>query len=100
MQTETDHQPRLERQREPRQHRIKRARIAFDDVVLTGVVLDLSCSGARIYVRGAKVIPPWVQLHLPDATVAVAHLRWRQQDDCGFAFGGIGVDMEAKHEPA
>jgi hypothetical protein len=100
MQTETDHQPRLERQREPRQHRIKRARIAFDDVVLTGVVLDLSCSGARIYVRGAKVIPPWVQLHLPDATVAVAHLRWRQQDECGFAFGGIGVDMEAKHEPA
>lgn len=100
MQTEADHQPRLERRREPRQYMIKRARIAFDDVLLNGVVLDLSCSGARINVRGAKAIPPWVQLHLPDATVAAARLRWRQQDECGFVFVGTGVDMKAEHEPA
>jgi hypothetical protein len=36
MQTDGDNR------REPRRHLIKRAQIAFDDVVLTGVVLDLS----------------------------------------------------------
>jgi hypothetical protein len=53
-----------------------------------------------MYVRGAKAIPLRVQLHLPDATVAAARLRWRQQDECGFALMGTGVDMEAEHEPA
>lgn len=86
--------------REPRRHLIKRAQIAFDDVVLTGVVLDLSCSGARIYVRGAKAIPPRVQLHLPGDTMAAAHLRWRQQDEFGFEFVRTGVNMEAELEPA
>jgi hypothetical protein len=94
MQTDEDNR------REPRRHLIKRAQIAFEDVVLTGVVLDLSCSGARIYIRGAKAIPSRVQLHLPDATVAAAQLRWRHQDECGFSLVGTGVDMEAEYEPA
>jgi hypothetical protein len=94
MQTDADNR------REPRRHLIKRAQIVFGDLVLTGVVLDLSCSGARIYIRGAKAIPSRVELHLPDAMVTAAQLRWRQQDECGFALVGTGVDMDAEHEPA
>jgi hypothetical protein len=65
---------------------IKRGRIISPEKVLNCVVLDLSATGAGIYLTDSIDVPETVLLRLPDGVVRAARRRWQQDVAVGFEF--------------
>jgi hypothetical protein len=65
---------------------IKRGRIISAEKVLDCVVLDLSTTGAGIYLPTSMDMPETLLLRLPGGAVRAAHLRWQQDAAAGLEF--------------
>jgi hypothetical protein len=100
MDTDDNGQERWDERREKRHPLIKMARITFDAAVLDGVVLNVSSSGARIYLPVKGAVPEQVLLHLPDGVTHPARLHWQHVDEIGLEFIPVVAPGKARHEHA
>jgi hypothetical protein len=80
----------LERRNALRKRMIKRAGISVGARFIECAALDISETGARIYVSESDLVPNlvlWtVALCLPDGTTRSARRCWQSGSDIGFAF--------------
>jgi hypothetical protein len=65
---------------------IKRAEVLFDHTSLRAAILDLSDTGARIYLYSPSNVPEVVALRLPDGAIHAACRRWQRDNQIGFEF--------------
>lgn len=72
----------------PRRRMLKQASVRLGRLSASCVLLDLSETGARLYVKDGQLVPERVTLELFDGRSYRAHLRWRDGNQCGFAFEG------------
>ncbi len=66
----------VDQRRTPRTRMIKSAQIAFGDVCFECVALDLSVTGALVYLPVLADVPEVVTLRLPDGTTRPARRCW------------------------
>lgn len=50
------------------------------------VVVNMSPLGVRLHLLSADTMPKAILLHLPGGITTVAHPRWQQGAEAGFAF--------------
>jgi hypothetical protein len=89
----------MERRVAPRKSVVRLAAVEFGFTSLRGVVLDLSATGARIYLPPHADVPELVTLRLPDGVTRGACCRWQRDDEAGFQFlpgGSQGTRRSAK----
>jgi hypothetical protein len=81
---------------------IKNVRIAFGEQSINGVLLDISASGARVWLRSAHGIdyhlPGEVRLELPDGTSLAAEIRWRREGRIGLRFTSQPPSVEVARQ--
>jgi hypothetical protein len=88
----------LERRVAPRSAVVRIAAVEFGFTSIRGVILDLSATGARIYLPPHAEIPELVTLRLSDGATRGACCRWRRHDEAGFEFlpGGSQLMGQSK----
>jgi hypothetical protein len=87
----------LERRGESRIRMVKSAAIIVGEVFICCVALDVSATGARVYLPDSVLPPPqvvlWrVLLRLPDGTRRSARRIWQCGNKIGFKFPSEGTD--------
>lgn len=65
---------------------ILRGQVVSVEKTLDCAVLDVSCTGARLRLLGAREFPETALLRLPDGAVRAGRLRWQQNSEAGFEF--------------
>ena len=76
----------MEKRSAQRSSVVRLAAVEFGFTSLRGVVLDMSATGARIYLPPHETVPELVTLRLPDGVTRGACCRWRRDDEAGFQF--------------
>ena len=83
----------LERRQAERNRMIKEAEIIISDEPIKCAALDVSETGARLYLPDAEThngLVLWqVALRLPDGSYRAARRRWQNGNDIGFSFNGL-----------
>jgi hypothetical protein len=76
---------------------IKKGQLASEDAILRCVVLDVSATGARVYLSAAGEVSEVVILRLPDGSKRRARRTWQRDAEVGFEFL---EQIEPDKEPA